>query len=316
MNRLRMRHRIVFILIFLIGCGTIPKEENTSIELFFCHENNCADRLYQNFLNAENRIYCSFYSIDIERIIKLLIEKSRKIDIKIVANGRNYKNNLPISNLRLTKRNNHNKFCIIDDKIVVTGSFNPTIKSTKDFNNLLIIQSLMLSKNYLEEFNEQWNGLKDKETTNREFNFGDITVTNIFCPDDSCGDSYLRILNSAKSNVNFMVFSFTNEDVANLLLSKNIDIKGIFENSQANNKYSQYERLRNFGMNVRLYNGNFTLHHKVFIIDNKTVITGSANPTINGFFSNDENILVIDNEEIAYEYLKEFERIWNVNNGR
>jgi phosphatidylserine/phosphatidylglycerophosphate/cardiolipin synthase-like enzyme len=51
------------------------------------------------------------------------------------------------------------------------------------------------------------------------------------------------------------------------------------------------------------------MHHKVFIIDGNTVITGSANPTKNGLTRNDENILVIRSGKIAQQYLAEFKSI-------
>jgi len=52
-----------------------------------------------------------------------------------------------------------------------------------------------------------------------------------------------------------------------------------------------------------------TMHHKVFIIDNSTVITGSFNPSKNGDERNDENMLVIKDREIAALFLDEFERV-------
>jgi phosphatidylserine/phosphatidylglycerophosphate/cardiolipin synthase-like enzyme len=52
------------------------------------------------------------------------------------------------------------------------------------------------------------------------------------------------------------------------------------------------------------------MHHKVFIIDGKTVITGSMNPTAGGNERNDENVLIIEDEGIAGLYLEEFEKVW------
>jgi len=52
------------------------------------------------------------------------------------------------------------------------------------------------------------------------------------------------------------------------------------------------------------------LHHKVFIIDGETVITGSMNPTNAGDELNDENILIIHDRNIASSYIEEFNCIW------
>lgn len=51
------------------------------------------------------------------------------------------------------------------------------------------------------------------------------------------------------------------------------------------------------------------MHHKVFIIDGKTVVTGSFNPTAGGNTRNDENILIIEDEEIAELFLEEFDKV-------
>ena len=48
------------------------------------------------------------------------------------------------------------------------------------------------------------------------------------------------------------------------------------------------------------------MHHKFFIIDNRTVITGSFNPSKNADNRNDENIVIIEDAEIAAEFLDEF----------
>ena len=53
-------------------------------------------------------------------------------------------------------------------------------------------------------------------------------------------------------------------------------------------------------------NNSYSMHHKVFIIDDKIVITGSYNPTKSGTSKNDENVLVIYSSEVAEKYLEEF----------
>jgi phosphatidylserine/phosphatidylglycerophosphate/cardiolipin synthase-like enzyme len=58
-------------------------------------------------------------------------------------------------------------------------------------------------------------------------------------------------------------------------------------------------------------NPNF-LHDKFIIVDDRIVITGSLNYSTNAEESNDENVLIIDNAEIARLYLQEFARVWNL----
>jgi phosphatidylserine/phosphatidylglycerophosphate/cardiolipin synthase-like enzyme len=53
-----------------------------------------------------------------------------------------------------------------------------------------------------------------------------------------------------------------------------------------------------------------TFHHKVFLIDDEIVITGSLNFSENADDSNDENVVIVANGDIAAQYLGEFERRW------
>ena len=53
------------------------------------------------------------------------------------------------------------------------------------------------------------------------------------------------------------------------------------------------------------------MHHKTFIIGDNVVITGSYNPSASGTGKNDENIVIISSEEIAGEYLEEFDYVFS-----
>jgi phosphatidylserine/phosphatidylglycerophosphate/cardiolipin synthase-like enzyme len=96
------------------------------------------------------------------------------------------------------------------------------------------------------------------------------------------------------------------------MLDKNIDIKGVIEKSQAKGRYSQSDRMRGFGLDVKEDGNPYNMHHKVFIIDNRTVIAGSMNPSRSGGERNDENLMIIHDKTIAEEFLREFERIWKI----
>ena len=52
------------------------------------------------------------------------------------------------------------------------------------------------------------------------------------------------------------------------------------------------------------------MNHKVFIIDDQIVVTGSFNFSRSADESNDENMVFLNNENIAEGYIAEFERVW------
>jgi len=109
-----------------------------------------------------------------------------------------------------------------------------------------------------------------------------------------------------------MTYFFTHPKIANELMLKRaegIDVKGIIEKSTTGNKYSKHEMLAANGVDVKLESTSALLHHKVFIIDKRIVITGSMNPTESGIGRNDENVLIVYNEDFAMRYLDEFEGV-------
>jgi len=66
------------------------------------------------------------------------------------------------------------------------------------------------------------------------------------------------------------------------------------------------------GIDVKLDGNKQTMHNKVFIIDNKIVITGSYNFTEKANEQNNENAIVVHNEEFASRYEDEFEEIYSI----
>ncbi len=209
----------------------------------------------------------------------------------------------------------HNKFCIVDSKKVTTGSMNPTPNdANKNNNNLLIFSSKIISQNYEDEFNELWQGTFKKGVSVKapRILLENIFVETYFCPEDNCAFRTKEALKNAQQSIYFMTFSFTHEGIANILLLKNaegINVKGVVERRQTS-EYSQHTRLQDAGVDVQIDGNKNTMHHKVFIIDEEIVVTGSFNPTEGGDTRNDENVVIIKNKEIAKRFVTEFEKVY------
>jgi phosphatidylserine/phosphatidylglycerophosphate/cardiolipin synthase-like enzyme len=312
--------RLIFLLILLlllIGCQESQKdfkkiEIGPSPDVFFCPRDDCESHLIEEISSAQSQIYCTFYDIDLENLLNELNKKSESLDVKLVIDRDNYFNQIKTIPTVLDdkKQLTHNKFCVIDRNIVTTGSFNPTKNgNTKNNNNLIIIHSFNLAQNYLDEFNELWNRQfgKGEKVKNPMIEYNGFQIESYFCPEDLCSQQLISEILDAEHSIYFMIFTLTDESVADaILFSKAPDIKGVFEKFQAGGKWSQFKRLKEFGIDVRLDNNSAFLHHKVFIIDNTTVVTGSYNPTSAGDNKNDENMIVIHDNSITKKYIDEF----------
>jgi len=310
---------LIVILLFLTACTTqknIPSEEFFTVKIYLCQTNDCEAGLISFIEEAQSYVYCAFYDFNLLDTAKLLAEKSKTIDVRIVSDNSTRDDRFAAGNIIYNTEDHlmHNKFCVIDDKAIMTGSFNPTYNDAKrNDNNMIIIYSPLLAQNYKSEFLEMWGGTfgKGEKTENNIINLSGIIIENYFCPEDKCEDKFVNAISSAKKSVYFMAFTFTSNPIADalLFLDRNVTIKGVVETQNLGN-YSEYERLNQFGIFVKKDSNKYKMHHKVFIIDNETVITGSFNPTWSAAYSNDENILIIHDKSVADAYMKEFYRVY------
>lgn len=311
--------------VFLAGCGLqaagnavkeAPRESANSPEIYFCPEEDCGKVFEKHIKSAVASVHCAFYDIDLEGIIGSLSDKSKTADIKLVMDSSNYKGQVKGNGVRLDsgKQLMHNKFCIIDGSVVITGSFNPTDRDNNyNNNNIVVFYSETLAKNYEDEFGELWNGRfgEGGNVGNPVLYINSIKIENYFCPEDKCASRIVDLIENAKSGIYFMSFSFTHGGIADALAAKdNADIKGIFDSSQSASRFSQFKRLKEFGIDVRKDINKHKMHHKVFVIDNMTVATGSFNPTLSADTKNDENLIIIHDKKIASAFLREFGRLW------
>jgi phosphatidylserine/phosphatidylglycerophosphate/cardiolipin synthase-like enzyme len=110
-----------------------------------------------------------------------------------------------------------------------------------------------------------------------------------------------------------MTFSYTADPISDAMIAKlkaRLVVRGVFESQNAGGSGADFGRLKAGGVDV-LEDGNcYILHHKVIVIDERTVITGSYNFTGSAEKDNDENLVIVDDPKLARAYLDEFERVY------
>jgi phosphatidylserine/phosphatidylglycerophosphate/cardiolipin synthase-like enzyme len=268
------------------------------------------------------------YSLSLWSIRDALINAlHRGVEIRIVMESNNRDRDVPeeLSDAGITilgdRREGlmHNKFVIIDRSEVWLGSMNFTVSGGyKDNNNLLRIQSQKIVENYQTEFDEMFVGDHFgpdtvSDTPNPVTFVNGTMLETYFSPDDDVANVILDLLSDADESIYFMAYSFTSDDLAEAILSRaqdGVTVAGVMDESQIkSNQGGEYDSFAQAGIDVRQDGIGGLMHHKVFIIDNQIVITGSYNFSRSAEERNDENILVIYNTDIAQEFLKEFKRV-------
>ena len=209
----------------------------------------------------------------------------------------------------------HNKFMIIDSTLVITGSMNFTMNDTyRNNNNMLFMRSTRAVEAYQVEFNQMFAGTfgPKKQAHELSFTADGVPVRILFAPSGDVVNALVAELTKAKSQIRFMTFSFTHDSVGNALLERansGVTVSGVFETRGSETDSSELPRLFCVGIDARQDGNGYTLHHKVFIIDDSTVVTGSFNISENATRSNDENLIIIQSPDIARLYIQEFERM-------
>lgn len=215
----------------------------------------------------------------------------------------------------------HNKFWIFDNQVVWTGSTNITVNGVfKQDNNTIVIQSPDLATIYEREFQEMWDGefgprspsqLPDQSTI---VNGTPISV--VFTSEDhALEEAIIPLVQTATSNIRFLAFSFTDYPLAAAMIERaqnGVDVAGVFEKVGSDTNAAELKTLYCANVPVRRDGNPSFMHNKVIVVDNRYVVTGSLNFSTNAETSNDENVIIIDNPDIARLYMQDFEKIWNL----
>lgn len=283
--------------------------------------------------NCGKSFYGAFYDISSKRIADELIRAhDRGIDVKLVTEKDTFSGEtitgILEAGIQVVADTGtglmHNKFAVIDGSSVFTGSYNTTDNCTfKNNNNAVLIRSAELAAIYCSEFHEMFDsGIFGNKSEEGAFaglfkryyvKLEDMDINVYFAPEDNVEKIIHDRLEKAEKSVKFMQFSFTSDIIGEVMIKKfqqGVAVAGVFEKNGSDSEYSEYTKMKIEGVPVRLDKNKNIMHHKVIIIDDCRVITGSFNISKNANSRNDENILIIDSRNVASKYTEEFRRIY------
>lgn len=300
-------------------------------------QSSVAGRLIEKINAAQTSIHIAAFEFDLTPVAEALIAaKQRGVDVRWVTDdehgieadeepGHGQFAMLQEAGIEVRSDTRsalmHNKFWIFDGQIVWTGSTNVTENGVFDQdNNVLVIQSPELAAIYEREFQEMWDGQfgpRSPSTLDQQVvtvNGSRIVV--VFNPEDpALENAIVPLVQSANQSIRFLAFSFTDYPLADAMSQRfkaGVDVAGVFEKVGSETEAAELRTLMCRSVPVKQDGNRGFLHHKVIVVDEQIVITGSLNFSTNAEENNDENVIIIDNPEIARLYLQEFERVWNL----
>lgn len=134
-----------------------------------------------------------------------------------------------------------------------------------------------------------------------------------FSPRGDALQNILQELRGARSRVDVAVYYFTNQTLIDALCAlseRNIKVRVFVDEDMARASHRRaLDKLVHFGATVFVENlpHNGKLHLKTAVIDEHTVITGSANWTETAFTANVEDTLIIRSPALARRYLDAYQ---------
>jgi phosphatidylserine/phosphatidylglycerophosphate/cardiolipin synthase-like enzyme len=254
-----------------------------------------------------------------------------------------FKSNFEYKKLASGTQIMHNKFVVVKSLKVWTGSYNFTVSATYEQDNFALeIFSSQLAEIYEKVFLYMWEhsnnisiSTRIAEFNNKQVSLDDGTKITVYFNPYSQNPQLKDVLinnwydfyeeKPKIKNLCFTVAWFTEKSLADYLIQmkkQDVSISGIVDDQTSG--VSVFTQLRNEGIDI-WFDGRQTLsedglmHHKFCVLDpftkNAKVICGSANwsdsALTSGSNKNYENLLVIESQQVAEVFYKEFLRLYN-----
>lgn len=318
---------------------------------YFSRLNKATAVLLAELNKAKSSIYFTAYQLNRQEIIDALLAAHKHgVKIKMVGDyderdSLGYetlrKNNIPI--VSGNKQGiQHNKFVIIDKQVLFTGSGNFTDNDfMRSTNHFVKIKSKKIIARYLYEFEQMYGGKFGNKKINPataslvQDSIHGKKVTVYFFPEQNnqALEHILRSIDSATHSIHYMIFSFSQNEIASALIraSHKIPVEGIHDSTFVKGVSQQAPRLfaagfnengsvRKNGPQVYQEGSSYTvagnshsggkMHCKTILIDAETdhgiVITGSFNWSKNAMEKNDENLLIAHDPHAARFLLEHY----------
>lgn len=294
-------------------------------------------RLIDKINAAQTSIHIASFEFDLDPVAQALVAaKQRGVDVRWVTDNENgleadedpdrgqfgFLQKAGIE-VRSDDRSAlmHDKFWIFDGQLVWTGSTNITKSGIfKQDNNTIVIQSPELAAIYENEFQEMWNGqfgpTSPSQLDQQSTMVNGTPIRVIFTSEDPALEgSIIPVVNTATKSIRFLAFSFTDYPLANAMIQRaqnGVNVAGVFEKVGSDSDSAELKTFHCANVPVRRDGNSAFMHNKLIVVDERYVITGSLNFSTNAEVSNDENVIIIDNPEIAKLYMQDFDRIWSM----
>ena len=163
-------------------------------------------------------------------------------------------------------------------------------------------------------YSGKFHNLKSKMPEKRYLLSDGTAIKVYFSPQDKgITNGVIPLVNGANKYIYVPAFLITHKPFTTSLIKakqRGVDVKIILDATSIGLRNTSTKELRAAGIPVKIENYAGKMHSKTMIIDDRYIVTGSANFSNSGENKNDENQLIIENPKLAKFYKEFFLYLW------
>ena len=137
-----------------------------------------------------------------------------------------------------------------------------------------------------------------------------------FTPPSGCAEVIAKEILHAKKSIHLQAYGLTSIKIIQQLINahnRGIVVKILVDKSNLTDRFSKISLLQRAGIDVEVDKISGIAHNKVIIIDANKVISGSFNFTNDADKRNAENVVLINNPNVAKIYLENWQKRHDAN---
>lgn len=134
-----------------------------------------------------------------------------------------------------------------------------------------------------------------------------------FSPSEDCPQRIMQLIQAARSALDICVFTITDDRLAGAMIDahrRGVALRVITDNEKAFDLGSDVARLQEAGVELKVDQTPFHMHHKFALFDRQLLLTGSYNWTRGAARDNLENYIVTSERRLVEPFQEVFERLW------
>lgn len=286
----------------------LPGESEDTILYSNQSRNDLTNTYLEAIGRAEKSILLLIYNLSEPSITHALRAKADTgVDVTVICDGkasRRAKKYLG-ANVKVYPRNDkglmHLKILVVDKQLVILGSANLSRHSLRIHGNLIMgLDNSQLADFVSHRAKEVAIGEVSRDNTNATFTVGSQKVELWFLPaNKDAVDRIINLIDQAKKSIKIAMFTWTRRDFAHAVIRsalRGVKVEAVIDHNSTKSSSKKIARLLYREKVPLLVNTDAgLLHHKFLLIDETTLVNGSANWTKAAFTQNNDCFVVLHN---------------------